>query len=117
MPRRIRFHRDFKKDLNAQLRWLATNRDDGWIERLRNDIEEGFRLLTRFPAVGTIEHQDGDMVLRRLILRNVPYVIYFVTNIRIDDGDVWILRLFHARQNRPVPPLPNKSRSRRKQEK
>ncbi len=80
MFRRIRFHPDFKKDLNGQLRWLAENRDDHWIKQLQNGIDEAIRLLSEFPAVGTIERQEGDVVLRRLILRRLPYVIWFVSN-------------------------------------
>ncbi len=74
MRRRIRFHPDFKKDLNAQLRWLAANRDDQWIKQLQNGIDEAIGLLSEFPAVGTIERQEGTTVLRRLILRRLPYV-------------------------------------------
>lgn len=106
MPRRIRFHPDFKKDLNAQLRWLTVNRDDGWIKQLKNGLDEAIRLVSEFPAVGTIERQEGPITLRRLILRRVPYVIWFVNQDETENSDVWLLRLFHARQNRPVPTLP-----------
>ena len=110
MSRRIRFHADFKADLNAQLRWLATNRDDEWIQRLRIGLEEATKLLIRFPTVGTIECQEGNVALRRLILRNVPYVIWFLSDCENPNADVWVLRLFHARQDRPVAVLPRRLR-------
>ncbi len=106
MFRRIRFHPDFKKDLNGQLRWLAANRDDQWIKQLQNGIDEAIRLLSQFPAIGTIERQEGSVVLRRLILRRLPYVIWFVSEEKKPEPYIWVLRLFHARQNRPVPALP-----------
>ncbi|HRI66874.1 MAG TPA: type II toxin-antitoxin system RelE/ParE family toxin [Polyangium sp.] len=111
MLRRIRFHADFKSDLDAQLEWLETNKDAHWIERLQRALNDATQLLTRFPAVGTIERQDGKIALRRLILRDVPYVIWFVSDLENPRADIWILRLFHARQDRPVAPLPKKRRS------
>ena len=93
MSVRVRVHADFMADLRAQLR-----RSD--IEHLRGAIDEAIDLLSRFPNTGSIERQEKSAVLRRLILRRLPYVVWFVRETRRPDADVWLLRLFHARQSR-----------------
>lgn len=114
MTRRIRFHADFKTDLNAQLRWLAKNRDDQWILRLRAGLDEATKLLAGFPSVGTIERQEGTIALRRLILRDVPYVVWFLSDSDTPDADVWVLRLFHVRQQRPSAVISESRKPRRR---
>ena len=100
MSVRARIHADFMADLRAQLRWLTRNRDRSEIEHLRGAIDEAIDLLSRFPNTGSIERQETSAVLRRLILRRLPYVVWFVRETRRPDADVWLLRLFHARQSR-----------------
>lgn len=114
MPRRIRYHADFKADLEAQLQWLETNRDERWISKLREAIDDASTFIARFPAVGTIERQEDDITLRRLICRDVPYVIWFASESKNPAADIWILRLFHARQERSTAALPKKQSARRK---
>ena len=100
--RRVRIHADFLGDLEAQLSWLASGGDTGRIERLEGGVEEVLELLSQFPGVGTLEAGDGTTNLRRLIMRTLPYVVWFRTG---GSPDVWLLRLFHVRQERPVPRL------------
>lgn len=94
----MRIHADFLSDLNSQLSWLATKGDPGHIDHLEMGIEEAIALLSQFPGVGTLEASDGKPQLRRLILRRLPYVVWFQSG---SSKDVWLLRLFHARQDRP----------------
>ena len=101
MIRRVRFEAAFRRDLRAQLSYLLDNADDpSWIERLRSGIDEAVELVAGFPDVGSTEAVDGTRVLRRLILRRLPYVIWFARDAEDPSADIWFLRLFHARQDR-----------------
>lgn len=80
---------------------------------LRTGIDEAIDLVSRFPNVGTIEAEDEQSVLRRLILRKVPYVIWFSRQKDDPAADIWFLRLFHARQERPQPSTAARARRRR----
>jgi hypothetical protein len=53
------------------------------------------------------------MAVRRLILRKVPYVVWFLSDTAHPAADVWMLRLFHARQDRPSARIPERLGSRR----
>ena len=108
MRRRVRYHGDFRADLRAQLEWLVANRPVAWIDGLKTAIDEAAELLSSFPSVGTIEATEGDMAVRRLILRKVPYVVCDTAH---PDADVW---LFHARQDRPPARIPERLRTRRR---
>jgi plasmid stabilization system protein ParE len=100
---RVRFHADFQADLRAQLGWLREHRDQAWIERLRVALDEAASLLASFPDVGTVEARDGAVVLRRLIPGKLPYAIWYLRDTSDPEGDIWLLRLFHAKQDRPLP--------------
>ena len=106
MRRRVRFHADFRADLRAQLGWLREHRDREWIDRLRVALDEGSALLESFPDIGTIEARDGTVVLRRLLLGKLPYALWYCRDTADPGADVWLLRLFHAAQDRPLPAVP-----------
>ena len=97
MPSQVRRHPDFLADLEAQVLWLDRNRDARWILRLREAVCEATRALARFPTMGA-PVALGDP-LRKLILRGVPFIVWYA----IAGDDVWLLRLFHARQELPHP--------------
>jgi plasmid stabilization system protein ParE len=99
--RRVRVHADFLHDLRGHLGWLTEHRDPSWIERLRIGIDEAIALVARFPDVGSLEGKDGTVVMRRLILRKIPYVIWFLRDAGDAKADIWFIRLFHTRQDRP----------------
>jgi len=108
---RVRVHADFRTDLRAQLAWLETAPDARWIDGLAAGIDEAIKLLSKQPGVGTLEAAEDGSELRRLILRRLPYVIWYSTEPHA-RGDVWLLRLFHARQSRPRPKMPSFERER-----
>jgi plasmid stabilization system protein ParE len=99
----VRFEAGFRRDLRAQLDWLIENEDDSTssIERLHAGLDEAVELVGRFPEVGTIVAKDGTRVLRILILRRLPFVIWFARDVDEPSADIWFLRFFHARQDRP----------------
>ncbi|WP_437854780.1 type II toxin-antitoxin system RelE/ParE family toxin [Sorangium sp. So ce363] len=102
--RRVRFRREFARDLRDQVRWLDENRGIEQVERLRTGLDEAIELLARFPGIGPAEAKDDEdrAVVRRLLLRKLPYVIWYLVDASGRDGDLWLLRLFHARQQRPL---------------
>lgn len=42
-------------------------------------------------------------MLRRVILPSTPYVAWYVYDEECADGEVILVRLFHAQQRRPAP--------------
>jgi plasmid stabilization system protein ParE len=111
--RNVRFHADFRGDLRAHLKWLSEHRDPGWVERLRVELDEATSLLSSFPDMGTIEGVHGAVTLRRLFFPKLPYLVLYTRDTRDPKGDIWILRLFHAKQERPTVTFPALPRARR----
>jgi hypothetical protein len=101
VARRIRIHAHFQVDLRGHLSWLTEHRDGVGIESLRTGIDEALELVSQLPHVGTIEARQGAAVMRRLILRRVPYVVWFARDTSKPGSTIWFMRLFHARQERP----------------
>jgi plasmid stabilization system protein ParE len=100
VARRVRYHAQFQTDLRIQLRWLSEHRDHAFIQRLRAGLKDAATLLATLPGVGSIEHIEGSVVLRRFILRKLPYVLWFVGDAGDPGADLWLIRLFHVRQDR-----------------
>ena len=101
MPRAVRLHRSFLADVRKQMTWLSENGPEDWAANLLVAIEEVADRLARFPDVGAILQEDERLVLRKLIFRRLPYVAWYAYP--KPSGDVWLLRLFGAHQDRPDP--------------
>ena len=97
MKPRVRLHIDFRLDFRRLPDDLVERGAEEWIAALREGVDQAMRLLTRFPAAGTRMDKRGKVELRRLIFPKGPYVAWYVVNGR----DLWLIRLFHARQRRP----------------
>jgi plasmid stabilization system protein ParE len=103
VPHRVRIHPDVLASLREQLHWISEHRDDGWADRLREDLEDALDALAEFPLMGATA-PAGDRAaaggdgLRQLPLRRTPFVLWYA----VDDrrNEVWVLRLFHSRQSR-----------------
>jgi plasmid stabilization system protein ParE len=106
MVHRVRFHAQFQADLRSQLNWLSQHRGESWIEGLRAGLDVAATLLSNVPGMGTIEKQEGSTVLRRFGLRKLPYVLWFFYDTDDPSADVWFVRLFHVRQDRPPVLIP-----------
>lgn len=104
MRHRVRIVDTFRVDLRAQLSWLARVEEDGWIDGLRDGLDEVIELLALHPRAGALETRSPSTELRRIVLRRVPYVVWYSVG---RGKDVWLLRLFHARQRRPTPDGPD----------
>lgn len=103
--RTVRRHPDFEADFVAHLEWLVARRERGWIEALGAGVEEVGLLLSMFPAAGALVLTRGTIQLRKLVLRKVPFLAWYVLDEAREDDDLWLVRLFHARQRRPKPDL------------
>ncbi|AUX43412.1 uncharacterized protein SOCE26_048600 [Sorangium cellulosum] len=116
MGRRVRFRREFARDLRDQVRWLQENRGIEWVERLRTGLDEAIELVARFPGLGPAEAKhDGDQtVVRKILLRKLPFVVWYLVDAADPGSDIWLLRLFHARQERPPAEAGLPARRRRK---
>ncbi len=97
MRRRVVVRASFAADAKAQVAWLRAHDRAEWTVGLRSGLAEVRSLLARFPDAGVrVEERDG-VVLRKLVLRKLPFAVWYV----VDDDSVCLLRLFHVRQHRP----------------
>ncbi len=98
MKHRVRLRESFGADVRAQILWLRRHRGQSQVTALRDGLCEARGLFERFPEAGTPLDRREQLVLRKLVLRRVPFVVLYV----VDGKDVWLLRLFHHRQDRPI---------------
>lgn len=101
MARRVVLHEAFLADARRHEDWLVRSDNEDWLVDLLDGVEEVAELLRRFPAIGPVLAEDDRLILRSFPLRRYPYVVWFAYLRREPIGDVWLLRLFGARQDRP----------------
>lgn len=80
---------------------LLRNGQEEWLRNLLVGIEEIAALLQRYPAIGPVVAADRRLVLRTFPFRRYPYVVWSAYGPRQRIGDVWLVRLFGAHQDRP----------------
>ena len=98
----VRAHAEFDADFAARVEWLEERGELLWLERLKRELEEVRDLLATFPALGRVLEKGDGPELRWLPLPKAPYVVWYLVD--ADSGDVWLFRVFHARQDRPLRP-------------
>lgn len=101
MPRHILLHEDFLADARRHEEWLVRSGREEWLANLLGGIDEIAALLRRYPAIGPVLAEDERLVLRSFPFRRYPYVVWFAYRRRTRIGDVWLVRLFGAHQDRP----------------
>lgn len=99
--RRVRIHADFEADLLAQLDWLVAQGEGSWIAGLESGVDQILELLAGFPGAGQVMDRDRKTSIRRLVFPRGPFVIWYAFAPDDPEGDVWLLRLFHSRQQQP----------------
>lgn len=70
---------------------------------MREGLDHVRRMLSKVPGVGTLVDTKGAFVLRKVFWPEGPYLAWYVYDPADRKGDVWLVRLFHARQRRPKP--------------
>lgn len=103
MPRGVRYHERFIDDARRQIDWLVEAERVMWLEALLVGIEEVAALVRRFPSAGRVIAEDERVVLRAIRLRRYPYLVHYGYRRASPIGDVWLVRLFGAHQDRPDP--------------
>jgi plasmid stabilization system protein ParE len=100
---RVRSAAEFDADVAAQLDHLIARDDADRILGLLGALAELKALLGRYPLAGQELARDGERTLRRRRLRRAPFVAWY--RFVADMDEVTLYRLFHARQDRPLPRL------------
>ncbi len=103
--RRVRAHGDFEADYLAQLSWLAERGEVAWMKSLLEATLQLVRALAAFPGMGSRRDSRGRMQLRSVRYQKLPHLAWYVYDANDPDGDLWLVRLFHAHQQRPRPDL------------
>ena len=98
MNAEVAFTEDFRGDLRAQTRRLLADERPEWAERLIDEIELAARLLGHSPEAGPVEQRRGGREIRRILLRRLPFVVWY--HWHRAARKVVVLRLFHVRQRR-----------------
>jgi len=98
MKAEVVFTSDFRADLRAQTRRLVFEEKREWAEMLIEEIELVARLLGAAPLAGQVEMRRGRRQIRRLVMRRLPFVVWY--HFRARSKKVVVLRLFHVRQRR-----------------
>lgn len=101
MSRQVLLHEDFVADARRHEDWLVRTGHEEWLRNLLEGIEEIAALLERHPEIGPVVAQDGRLVVRSFPFRRYPYVVWSAYRRRKRIGDVWLVRLFGAQQDRP----------------
>jgi plasmid stabilization system protein ParE len=101
----VRRHPDFEIDYLALLDSIVNEGDAIWIDVLADGLERTVRLLATFPAAGAMVERKGTATLRKILFPRGPYLAWYVHDVGDVTADVWLVRLFHARQRRPATAL------------
>lgn len=94
----------FDRDLGSQTAYLAEHQQADWARRLKDDLDRLEQLLAHFPWSGRELARTGEVSVRKLKLRQTPFIVWYAVDKAADR--VVFFRLFHARQRMPEPRLP-----------
>jgi len=100
--RRVIARESFRADVAAQIAFLLAQEERERIANLAAEIEAAARILGTFPELGRQIGREGSTNIRALHLRRVPFVITYALAPERPPS-VMLLRIFHARQRRPLP--------------
>lgn len=92
------FTDDFRADLRARTRRLLADDRRDWAGRLMEEVELLALLLGASPRAGAVELRRDGREIRRVVLRRLPFVVWY--HFRSREKKVVVLRLFHVRQRR-----------------
>lgn len=102
---RVRFHPAFVTDLRAHQDWIVEHGRASWLDALAAGLDDAAALLADFPMVGAVVAEGRGTTVRRHLWSYGPYVCWYLHRNDAPVRDVWLIRLFHAHQRRPVPDM------------
>lgn len=101
MPRRVRYHERFRRDLAAQVRWLAEHRDPGERAALRAALRGFAGRVTTHPGVGAEVEHRGERSYRVFPIGGpLPYLVWYLYDVADAKAPVSLLMLLHEAQDR-----------------
>lgn len=101
MPRRVRYHDAFRRDLTARVRWLAERRPAEQRQALRIALDAFVHRIASHPGIGTEIDRRGDRSYRVFPIGGpLPYLVWYVYDVARANAPVSLLRLFHELQDR-----------------
>lgn len=101
MSRSIRYHRQFLKDLDERVRWLARNRPATQRENLQRELRSFVGRVIAFPGLGEQVAKVGSVSYRvRLLGDPLPYLVWYSYDEADQGGAVSVLMLLHEAQDR-----------------
>ena len=101
MPRPVRFHRSFLRDIAGNIRWLLTHRAPEERARLRAALASFNARIGAHPALGEEFERRGSRSYRVFPLGgSLPYLVWYYYDAAHEDGPVWLVMLMHEAQDR-----------------
>ena len=101
MPRRVRYHDAFRRDLGARAHWLAAHRRLEERQALRVAVGAFVRRVAMHPGLGVEVDQRGAQSYRVVpIGGRLPYLVWYGYDIVDERGPVSLLMLLHDLQDR-----------------
>lgn len=101
MARSIRYHRQFRQDLEDRARWLKRNRSPQQLTNLQQAVAAFVVRVCAFPGVGQEVERRGTVSYRvRLLGDPLPYLVWYSFDESAPKGRVSLLMLLHEAQDR-----------------
>lgn len=101
MARAIRYHQQFRQDIQHRARWLRRNRPVQQAANLQRALARFVQRVTAFPAVGEEVEKRGTLSYRvRPLGDPLPYLVWYAFDESNPDGPVSLLMLLHEVQDR-----------------
>ena len=101
MARAIRYHEQFRQDLDERVRWLARDRSPEQSESLQRELRAFIKRVTAFPGLGEEGEKIDTISYRvRLLGEPLPYLVWYSYDEADADGAVSLLMLLHEAQDR-----------------
>jgi plasmid stabilization system protein ParE len=85
------------------LAWLAKTEREDLIPGMTAAVEEVVERLQLFPEIGGIAAESPRLIVRKILFRRRPYVVWYGHRRGSSVRTLWLLRVFHVRQSRPRP--------------
>ncbi|MBI2325570.1 MAG: type II toxin-antitoxin system RelE/ParE family toxin [Chloroflexi bacterium] len=101
MARAIRYHDQFRQDLDGRVRWLVRNRPPEQRVSLQRELRSFIRRVAAFPGLGEEVERRGTISYRvGLLGEPLPYLVWYSYDDGDPDGAVSLLMLLHEAQDR-----------------